>query len=371
MERSARHELRLGGRARLGGTAGSLIAILAVAFCPLARAQPKPDVLTVGIATIPPHVMADSDGPAGFDIDLWQAVGHQIGAEWTFRQMEFASLMAAVKQGSVDVAAAGISMTHDRELELDFSLPYMHTGLKILTSADLPSSLVRLARAISTRSVMLPLASVMGFIALCSVFLFFAERGGPLVARSAMPGIFQAAWCTLATVTTVGYGDIAPRTWVGRLLCVIAMLLGIALFGITIAELSSGLTVNQLESGPSSLADLEGLKVATVAGTTSEELARLLAGEVHTTGRIREAYPLLESGIVDAVLFDASPLMHYAQQNASKDLVVTGELIGSEHYAFAFPSGSDLRERVNRALLHLFESGEYERIYANWFGDSK
>jgi ABC-type amino acid transport substrate-binding protein len=37
-------------------------------------------------------------------------------------------------------------------------------------------------------------------------------------------------------------------------------------------------------------------------------------------------------------------------------------------YGIALPTGSDLRERINHALLTLIESGEVSRLNATWFG---
>ncbi len=350
------------------GAARLLVAIAAVCGSIPADAQPTAGSLTVGFATIPPHVMVAADGPAGFDIELWDAVGQAIGTRSELLGMDFAALMEAVKAGEVDVAVAGISVTHAREVEMDFSVPYMTTGLKIMSSGTPPPVLSRLASAISAEAVLAPLAWVVVFICLCALGLFLLERGRGAISEPIIPGIFQAAWCTVATVTTVGYGDIAPRTWAGRILCVAVMLIGIALFGIAVAELSAGITVSQMEATISSLDDLEDRAVATVRGTTSEDVARRHAERVHLVAHVQDAYRLLASGTADAVLFDASPLLHYARQNPGQHIVVADGLIGSEHYAFAFPQGSDLRESVNRALLQVMESGEFDQIYGRWFG---
>ena len=37
-------------------------------------------------------------------------------------------------------------------------------------------------------------------------------------------------------------------------------------------------------------------------------------------------------------------------------------------YGIAFPAGSELREPVNRELLRLEQTGEYDRIHRRWFG---
>jgi polar amino acid transport system substrate-binding protein len=47
---------------------------------------------------------------------------------------------------------------------------------------------------------------------------------------------------------------------------------------------------------------------------------------------------------------------------------VVGEVFQKQDYGIAFPTGSELREEVNRALLDIQEDGTYNRIYDRWFG---
>lgn len=37
-------------------------------------------------------------------------------------------------------------------------------------------------------------------------------------------------------------------------------------------------------------------------------------------------------------------------------------------YGFAFPVGSDYRDKINVALLELIENGDYQEIRQKWFG---
>ena len=49
--------------------------------------------------------------------------------------------------------------------------------------------------------------------------------------NSAINTLFDAIWYTLVTITTVGYGDITPRSILGRTSAMILLLAGVALFG--------------------------------------------------------------------------------------------------------------------------------------------
>jgi voltage-gated potassium channel Kch len=51
--------------------------------------------------------------------------------------------------------------------------------------------------------------------------------------------IWVGMWWALQTVTTVGYGDVTPKAWSGRLVAAVVMLEGIAFLTVTIAAITS------------------------------------------------------------------------------------------------------------------------------------
>ena len=254
---------------------------------------------------------------------------------------------------------------------MDFSHPYMRSGLRILAGVNNEeSSLSRLLRGVSESGIQKPLGYLLGFMLICSHILFFAERGSKSISQDYFPGIFEAAWCILATMTTVGYGDITPQRWVGRFVALLVMVTGIALFGIIIAELSAGLTLAQLSSDISGPEDLRRRRVATVAGSTSTNVIRDFGAHLVEVEEIDDAYDLLEAGEVAAIVFDAPPLFQYVKENAEGQVALVGRILNTESYGMAFPNGSPLREKVNRALLDLQEDGTYRRLYEKWFGET-
>ena len=356
---------------RFGRRALLPIAALVLAASTIeAGAAAEPPVV-VAVSSFPPHVMETNGNLTGFDIEVWEEVADAIGVESEFRIMPFEALLRAVEEAEVGAALAGISVTHNRELNMDFSIPYINTGLRILTRVNPDPPLIRLIRSVSTLEVLGPLLYLLAFIILCAHVLYLAERGSTAISQHYFPGVFEAAWCILATITTVGYGDIAPVRWIGRFVSFLVMALGISLFGVAIAELSSGLMMEELRGDISGVEDLHGHPVATVAGTTSARVARRFESRVLEVDEVEAAYGLLTSGEVDAVLFDAAPLMRHAQQDGNRTVTVVGPLIERQAYAVAFPQGSPLRESVNRALLMLRENGVYHEIYRRWFGNAE
>ncbi len=71
-----------------------------------------------------------------------------------------------------------------------------------------------------------------------SMILYLAEVGAP---GSRVHSFLDALWLTLATITTVGYGDLVPVTGLGKAIAGMIMLVGIGLFTFFLSSLAAGL----------------------------------------------------------------------------------------------------------------------------------
>jgi len=61
-----------------------------------------------------------------------------------------------------------------------------------------------------------------------------------LVAREDFPTMGESLWWSVQTVTTVGYGDVTPKTFSGRLVAAVLMVSAIALISVLTAAISAG-----------------------------------------------------------------------------------------------------------------------------------
>lgn len=91
---------------------------------------------TVVVGTNPvfePFEFQDGAGVIqGFDIDLMTAIGEDQGFKVEVKSMEFDALTGAIKNGSIDVIASGMSITPERKEAVSFSKPYMDASLGIV-----------------------------------------------------------------------------------------------------------------------------------------------------------------------------------------------------------------------------------------------
>lgn len=75
----------------------------------------------------------------------------------------------------------------------------------------------------------------LGVMVICSAVLYTAEVG----INRAINSPLDALWWGIVTITTVGYGDIAPITPEGKVAASVLMLLGISLFSAITATITS------------------------------------------------------------------------------------------------------------------------------------
>ena len=105
----------------LGACAAALMST-ALSGAALAR-----DLLRVGTEpTFAPFEFLDTETKqfAGFDMDLIRAVADKAGYDVEILNMGFDALIPALMTRSIDVIAAGLSITEERAKRVDFTKPY-------------------------------------------------------------------------------------------------------------------------------------------------------------------------------------------------------------------------------------------------------
>ena len=123
-----------------------LIAVL-MALCMLVSAVclfascDKKDENTLVMATnaaFPPYEYKDGDKIVGIDAEIAAAIAEKLGMELQIVDMEFDSILTAVNEGSVDFGMAGMTITEDRLLEVDFSISYANGVQAIIVPESSP-----------------------------------------------------------------------------------------------------------------------------------------------------------------------------------------------------------------------------------------
>ena len=83
-------------------------------------------------AAFPPYEMTtDAGGYEGIDIEVAQAIADKLGLELKVDDMDFDAALLAAQNGKSDMVMAGVTVTDDRLLVMDFSESYA-TGVQVV-----------------------------------------------------------------------------------------------------------------------------------------------------------------------------------------------------------------------------------------------
>lgn len=329
-----------------------------------------PKTMNVDVALVPPMVVKRDNAYTGFDIELLEAIADELGVSVTHREVPFARIFDGIKNGEAHAAIAGITITEEREKFIDFSHHYFDSGLSILVP-DVELSTPEYVWDIFVKNRIYKwFFYLSGFVFLLGNMIWFSEHKKEHISQYYIPGIFDACYFVVVTMATVGYGDIAPKTWSGRIVAMGIMMFGIAFFTLSTGNLISAMTVERIKHDIQGPSDLEGKDVATLAGTTSVDYLRGIGARVHAVSDISDSFSMLEKGGVDAVVYDTPVLLYYEHHEGRGKVMITGSKFEEQYYGIAFPQESTLREPINRALLKLRQNGFYENLYKKWFGGS-
>jgi ABC-type amino acid transport substrate-binding protein len=128
--------------------------------------------------------------------------------------------------------------------------------------------------------------------------------------------------------------------------------------------------------GPSEFAGLSGKKIGVLTGTTTEQSLRDTLARANITAEItpakthQEGLAMLDKGEIVAYFADRAILAYLAARSSdAHKLRLADNYFSLEPYALALPHGDeDFRLAVDRALSHIYRSGEIAIVFAHTFG---
>ncbi len=332
--------------------------------------------LKVGIKYSEPWVMYDKNSsiekrkPIGFSIDLWNKIAQNLGFKTKYVYFDSTTdLIDAAKDNKIDVGISAITITSDREKVIDFSNSMYELGLQVMINAENASSSVLSIMAKEIKK-MITLKSMIIFF----LFLFitihlrwYVDRKNPdsdLFDKRYSVGIRDAFWWGLTMLVT---WETPHSKGLARIIDLFWHIVGIIAISILTAIVTAALTAQTIGGSIHTEKDLAGKYIAAVATDAPRKYIEKIGANVVPVKNLDEGIELLKKGKVQALVHDGPRLVYLAnkinKKAKRKVLAVLPFTFNPQNYGIVFPTGSPLRESVDRTLLRLREADGLDSSY--------
>lgn len=325
------------------------------------------DTLVVGVKSSPPFLIEGENGKIeqGVSHDLWVKLAEKAGFEYRFERIDTLSgLLRALEKGRLDVCINPLTVTSDRLDRVAFTQPFYISNLSIATQKETGDRLLLFIRNFFSMDFLRTVLLLFIIIFIFGILLWAVERRkNPAMFRKGWRGMMDGFWWSAVTMTTVGYGDKAPTTGLGKFIATIWMFTAVIIVSGFTATIASSLTVQRTQHGVEGLQDLAKVRTATVKGSNSADFLQQRGIDPIEKPTLKAAIKALGENKVEAVFYD-EPLLRYAikEQGYKEDLVVLNERFEEQHYSFGMPKGSPYANRLNQGILKVLESKGWDRI---------
>jgi len=301
---------------------------------------------------------------------LWKQIAGELKLDYELRELGLDELLGGLRTNSIDVAVAALTVTAEREKNIDFTHPFHTSGLGIAVSTKSKAGWLMVAErfiSLTFLKVVTVLIAVL-FIAGFLVWVFEHKSNADQFGGDPPKGLGAAFWWSAVTMTTVGYGDKAPKTVGGRIVALVWMFTSIIIISSFTAAITSALTVGQLQLKVRGPDDLPKVTVATTKGSTSETylLSRKLVYQTYNNPL--EGLSAVALGQVDAMVYDAPVLRYLVSSEFEGSLRVLPQTFERQYYAIGLVEGSELREPVNRLLIEKINSPQWQDVLYKYLG---
>lgn len=330
------------------------------------------ETLTVGYTTAPPFIVESNGKLEGINIWLWERIAKDLDLEYELVPMYFPDMLDSLATGSIDISINPLTITSERSKVMEFTDPfYASNSTIVVAEVSGLQKLVQFVKAFFNQNFLKGLLVLLLIIFLFGLVGWYFERGANKEHfRSNYRGIWDGVWWSAVTLTTVGYGDKAPKTRMGKIAALVLMFGGLLFISGLTASIASSLTVTQLNSNPDGFNEFKERPVGTIGNSGANQfLKEHFFKEITTYDGLVPGLKGLKRGEVDAFMYD-EPILKYRIQEDSTfaKLQILPVKFDVQFYAFGIAKHqTDLEQQISQRILEIMETQGWE-VVLNEYG---
>jgi len=320
------------------------------------------------IKSSPPFSIFSEGKWSGLSVELWEEIATENNIKVDYQLENLQGILEGIRDEKAVVAVGAISMTFERETEFDFTHPFYTTRMGLLRPNKDNSSFSMFEAFFSIGFLKASGALVLIIFIFGSVmWLFEKNKNSEQFGGSALKGLGSGFWWSAVTMTTVGYGDKFPKTFLGKVTGMVWMFVAIIVISGFTAAITTSLTVNSLDGSKKGLWTIKNKFIGAVRGSTAEQYLLDMRYKVKAFKDLDTTLKAVESKKVVAMVHDL-PVLRYTS-DSEKYQVIPIEGAPIQYYSFPLPKNSPYREAFNRSLLRIIASEKWQQKIVKYLGN--
>merc|ERR1719410_2684181 len=334
----------------------------------------------------------------GFCVDLVKELSKEVkfkyefylvegGGYGSFKNGRWTGMIADLRAQKADMAVIDMSITSIRQTAVDFTMPYMTTGVGILYKKKFPPppNPFSFLQPLSIEVWIYTTAAYLGV----SIMMFLLARITPFEWDDNGEGEATNQW-TISNTLWFGIGsflcqgcDILPKTFSTRTVAIMWWFFTLIMMSSYTANLAAFLTNSKMSSPVNSAEDLSkqtkikygtyccGSTNAFFKGSTIPTYQKINAfmesakPSVYTSGNAEGIDRVRKEDGAYAFFMEAASIEYHIERKC--DLMQLGGLLDSKGYGVALPPNSPYTRAVSAGVLSLQEKGILQKLKTKWW----
>ncbi len=341
------------------------------------QAIPLTDTLVVGIHEDPPFVIKNKKGVyEGLSVALWEDIAQNMDQPYVY--VEFSDdigIIRALDYDELDLTINPLLNTPGRMAKFDVTQPFYISKLGVAITGASQSQFQIFVNNFFSKAFMKVILLLLLILLSFGTLLWLLERKhNKYQFRPGFKGLLDGLWWAAVTMTTVGYGDKAPKTHAGKTIAIVWMFTAVIIISSFTATIATTLTVNTLAADIKGIADLTVVdKIGIVGASESEDFLmkhNMVAYEVYRTPS--QGLRALARGDIECLIHDRIQLEYFIRTNQLENKVKLLPFGFEDQYrSFMLPGSHPIFEELNLKLIEQIQGPSWKEILASYTSEGK
>lgn len=309
----------------------------------------------------------------GISVAVWERVARMNNLSFKYIPVTKEEGEKGVSQKKYDLLLGTFPAFPEDGMQFEYTVPFYVAGMGFAVPEVGDLTFLIFLNHFLSWGFFKAITGLIFFVGTGAFLVYLCEREkNPDFCKKGLKGLFKALgngfWWSSATVATVGYGDVLPKTFWGRFVGIIWMFTGVLMITGLMGSIASALTVGQLSTFVHDVKDLRKVTVVCVNETASKSFLSEHFIPCSPVNSLQEGLKEVEQNRAQALVYSEAILRYMVLENHLRGITIIPAGVSNQYYSFILPLKSDLLHPLNQAILRVINSAELKEILYTYLG---